>query len=522
MVPKIGDFGISKCFDEKQSRHLTPNQCGSWGYIAPESFGGVITLKSDIYSLGIVILEILTGHRGGARTAKKHAEQEEAKPGSGAEAESGGGDVGGNLVSTADDPLGASAELEARLEDSSLVADTGFNTFMPIAEKFSNNKIDIDMMARKIHRYPARIRALCLDERYSTPMVVSIGPYHHGREHLQKAEKVKYVAATNCSRNSGHSVQEMYTEVVQLARRARGLYENDLVAGISDDDFLPMMFFDACFLVQYMLIMSDTDDSVEIDDASLCSFFDSNDQEICHDIMLLENQLPWPVVQAVMKFVKVPLDRFINSFKGYLQDHKDKLVGKTSSVGNYDPPHLLGLLRFYIVGENRTQPDTKFEISSVSFSISAVELAEIGVTLKPSETTEISHMGFKTTGALFAELSLAPLSLDSERASWLINMAAHELCTTSNFRAAEDEESAVCSYLLLLAMLVDREEDVQELRTKRLLQGGGGLNDREALAFFRSVQSLRLGSCYVRIMNDIETYRYKRQTRTIVHFFTGT
>ncbi|GJM91662.1 hypothetical protein PR202_ga08061 [Eleusine coracana subsp. coracana] len=68
-------------------------------------------------------------------------------------------------------------------------------------------------------------------------------------------------------------------------------------------------------------------------------------------------------------------------------------------------------------------------------------------------------------------------------------------------------------------MLVDREEDVQELRTKGLLQGGGGLNNRDALDFLTSVQTLRLGSCYVRIMEDIETYRMTRRTRTNVHAF---
>lgn len=39
------------------------------GYIAPEFINsGVITIKSDIYSLGIIIIEILTGQKGYLRT----------------------------------------------------------------------------------------------------------------------------------------------------------------------------------------------------------------------------------------------------------------------------------------------------------------------------------------------------------------------------------------------------------------------------------------------------------------------
>jgi hypothetical protein len=98
-------------------------------------------------------------------------------------------------------------------------------------------------------------------------------------------------------------------------------------------------------------------------------------------------------------------------------------------------------------------------------------------------------------------------------------MAALELCTTLNFPGAEDEDSAVCSYLLLFAMFMDREEDVHELRAKHLLQGGGGLTNSEVLNFFTSLQSLRLECCYVRIMEEIEDYKAKRQVRIKVHAY---
>jgi hypothetical protein len=68
----------------------------------------------------------------------------------------------------------------------------------------------------------------------------------------------------------------------------------------------------------------------------------------------------------------------------------------------------------------------------MSFSVSAIELAEIGITLTASKTTELVHMCVNKKGNLFAELSLAPLSLDYTRASVLLNMAALELCVTSD------------------------------------------------------------------------------------------
>ncbi|KAM0846418.1 hypothetical protein ACQ4PT_055683 [Festuca glaucescens] len=65
MVPKIADFGISRFFDEKQSGVTTSNMIGTVGYLAPEFYGGrKITFKLDIYSLGIIIIDILTGEKG--------------------------------------------------------------------------------------------------------------------------------------------------------------------------------------------------------------------------------------------------------------------------------------------------------------------------------------------------------------------------------------------------------------------------------------------------------------------------
>ncbi|TVU26822.1 hypothetical protein EJB05_29387, partial [Eragrostis curvula] len=63
MNPKITDFGLSRLFDDNQTRAMTSNVMGTLGYMAPEYLRGQITLKSDIYSLGVIIIEILTGQK---------------------------------------------------------------------------------------------------------------------------------------------------------------------------------------------------------------------------------------------------------------------------------------------------------------------------------------------------------------------------------------------------------------------------------------------------------------------------
>jgi len=49
VTPKITDFGLSWCFNEKQSLVVTSNLIGMMGYLAPELYmSGQITFKSDI------------------------------------------------------------------------------------------------------------------------------------------------------------------------------------------------------------------------------------------------------------------------------------------------------------------------------------------------------------------------------------------------------------------------------------------------------------------------------------------
>jgi len=64
MIPKIADFGLSRCFDEKQSRAITSKIGGTVGYLAPEFHSREITYGFDLYSLGVIIIEILTGKKG--------------------------------------------------------------------------------------------------------------------------------------------------------------------------------------------------------------------------------------------------------------------------------------------------------------------------------------------------------------------------------------------------------------------------------------------------------------------------
>ncbi|KAL6843221.1 hypothetical protein ACP4OV_026934 [Aristida adscensionis] len=57
---KLSDFGLSKMINRDQSKVMTRMR-GTRGYLAPEWLGSKITEKVDIYSFGIVMIEIICG-----------------------------------------------------------------------------------------------------------------------------------------------------------------------------------------------------------------------------------------------------------------------------------------------------------------------------------------------------------------------------------------------------------------------------------------------------------------------------
>ncbi|XP_045087080.1 uncharacterized protein [Aegilops tauschii subsp. strangulata] len=64
MMPKITDFGLSRIFGEQQTRIVTAKPAGTRGYMAPEYLlQGVVSSKADIFSLGVIVIEIITGRR---------------------------------------------------------------------------------------------------------------------------------------------------------------------------------------------------------------------------------------------------------------------------------------------------------------------------------------------------------------------------------------------------------------------------------------------------------------------------
>ncbi|CAL5097634.1 unnamed protein product [Urochloa decumbens] len=71
--PKISDFGLAKIFGGDQSKYVTRRVAGTYGYMAPEyAMRGQYSIKSDVFSFGVLVLEIVTGRRNGGVYNSEH------------------------------------------------------------------------------------------------------------------------------------------------------------------------------------------------------------------------------------------------------------------------------------------------------------------------------------------------------------------------------------------------------------------------------------------------------------------
>ncbi|RLN41117.1 putative receptor-like protein kinase [Panicum miliaceum] len=64
MNPKISDFGLARLFSGDKTTTVTSQVVGTLGYMAPEyAVMGHLSVKLDVYSFGVLVLEIITGRR---------------------------------------------------------------------------------------------------------------------------------------------------------------------------------------------------------------------------------------------------------------------------------------------------------------------------------------------------------------------------------------------------------------------------------------------------------------------------
>ncbi|CAI9296106.1 unnamed protein product [Lactuca saligna] len=75
MNPKISDFGLARKFVGQDAMAKTKKVVGTYGYISPEyAVHGCFSIKSDVFSFGVVVLEIVSGKKNRGFSHEAHSD----------------------------------------------------------------------------------------------------------------------------------------------------------------------------------------------------------------------------------------------------------------------------------------------------------------------------------------------------------------------------------------------------------------------------------------------------------------
>nr|CAB3463650.1 unnamed protein product [Digitaria exilis] len=313
----------------------------------------------------------------------------------------------------------------------------------------------------------------------------------------------------------GQTREAVHGEMLSLAGAAHRCYGDDwnsyLGRRVDDAGFADMLLLDGCFLLQFMVSMCREDDDESPDPLMARPEVRRNVDAIAQDIFLMDNQIPWFVLDALIElrrpYAAVPVDKFLAVMATAFD--VGNIVDKTPSPllaqdqQPPPPPHLLGLFHRRQVGAARN-PNRRIVPSLSALSCTAVELAEMGVKLTASKTKKFGDMAMskrRHSLGLFGELSLAPVVLSELTMCWLVHMASYEEAFQGDTLS---DNFAVSSYINAVSLLMNRPEDVQELRAKGIV----------ALA-----PQINVGDRYYEIFERLQEYRKERWLWIAVHKF---
>ncbi|KAJ4835945.1 hypothetical protein Tsubulata_047893 [Turnera subulata] len=232
-----------------------------------------------------------------------------------------------------------------------------------------------------------------------------------------------------------------------------------------------MLLLDGCFIIELFLRYSRLDFGLLDDTIFTSSWMVSTLQR---DLVLLENQIPFIVVECLFKLIVKPVNDdslfefALNFFQPVLQMNTRNIC-----CFNRQIRHLLDLLHYCCLSS--TPKATGPRRVETSFIPCATTLHEAGIGFEKGEVTKnLFELKFEK-----GLLKMPTLRIHKSTASLFQNLIAYEQCF-------HDRERLVTSYFLLMDRLVSTTGDVEMLVNKQIIENDFG-SWEEVAGFLNSI-----------------------------------
>ncbi|XVF57188.1 hypothetical protein PTKIN_Ptkin06aG0184000 [Pterospermum kingtungense] len=361
------------------------------------------------------------------------------------------------------------------------------------------------------------------------PQIISIGPYHRGKHQTMEIHKVRYLrnlferlvkrGATGDKILNSFDLDALNME----EERVRSCYEGTL--DMSSAEFVTMMVLDGLFVVELLRKFCDRELREENDDIFKRNL---NLTIIAHDLLLLENQLPFFLLNHFFEKTKLsPSEKSLDSMAIFFFDMMPGLRRRDSQLRRLDSQirrldsqsvqdtedikHLLGLVHKHcflspqesnfsrvpiIICEHFEQWEMDL-IMGLSFIHSATELSEAGIRFKKrDEGNSLFDIKFER-----GQMHIPTLTVDHDTQRIFRNLIAYE--------QIHQGPSIVMDYARLMDCLINYADDVALLSDCGIIDNRLGTNEEVAKMFNKLNDYVYLSTdnfYYLELFHDVDEH----------------
>lgn len=288
------------------------------------------------------------------------------------------------------------------------------------------------------------------------PQMVSIGPFHHGKEKLKAMEERKW-QYLNTLLSRAVNVETRLEKCVEVLKaledRARKCYGEEI--HMNSDEFAEMMLIDGCFIIE-LLYKSCCKGIIRRGDPFLATY--QVISQLRRDLILLENQIPFFILQHLFNLVPMPKQCSGYSlielcFRLYKKIVPEDLYNLQEKYGQ-EIHHLLDLIhQSFIPKIHILQPQRRSQINIPT----ATHLDKRGTEIKKSNSRSVLEVKF-SKGALI----IPALTHHDLMEIGLRNLVAMENC-------CYDATKYITSYVYLMKSLIHSNDDTKILYKKGII-----------------------------------------------------
>ncbi|PON95321.1 hypothetical protein TorRG33x02_088430 [Trema orientale] len=331
-----------------------------------------------------------------------------------------------------------------------------------------------------IFRIPAAVSRHNM--RAYMPSAFSIGPFHHGNVLLKPAERIKWkyllgLLARLSNPNPGLITRlpnpdsdralESLTEVIcDVQREARREYAGSI--GLSVSEFVKLLVLDGCFVIE-LFRKKAYPGLIHMDDPIFT--VSRTLQFLYHDLILLENQIPWLVLEILFDRTKStsvdekPLVELAIEFFGDIFSTVRPPIRPLLEKRHGSCKHILDLLRNSLVLPSSIKVPPK-KIFAWQPMPSASSLKEAGIILRRAKYSDsILDVKFRK-----GVLEIPTLLINENTESLFLNLISLELYSPNY-------EGFITSYALLFDNLIQTTTDMKILCDSQVIRNWLHLED---------------------------------------------